>query len=73
MWCVSVPSFFMGLVTMTAVRHWASLTTNRKLLGSLVRIYVAVFVLIFLFSLWCACVLFMNFSKIRDWGVSFFT
>lgn len=70
MWCVSLPTVFLGLTTMTAVRYWASLTTNRKLLGSLIRIYVAVFALIFLFTLWCTCVLFLTFSGIRDWGVS---
>lgn len=70
MWCISVPSLFMGFVTMMAVRYWASLTTNRKLLGQLFKLYVVAMALIFMFTLWTACVLFLTFSSIKRWGVS---
>ncbi len=63
----------MGIVTMTAVRYWASLTTNRKLLAGLLKVYMVAHILIFMFALWCACVLFLMFSDIKDWGVSVIT
>jgi hypothetical protein len=70
MWVVSFPSFLMGLVSMAAVRNWASLTTNRVLLSNLMRVYVFAFFLIFIFTLWLACATLLTFQKVKDWSVS---
>ena len=67
MWVVSFPSFLLSLVTASAVRNWASLTTNRRLLSNLLRIYVFAFFLIFIFTLWLACAWFLTFKKIKNW------
>ncbi len=70
LWTVSLPSFLLGLITMSAVRNWASLVTNRDLLASLMRIYMGTCFILFIVTLWCACCTFLTFSKIKDWGVS---
>ena len=70
MWVVSFPSFLFGLVSMAAVRNWASLTTNRTLLSNLMRVYLVASFLLFVFTLWLTCVLFLTFRKVSDWSVS---
>lgn len=70
MWVVSVFSFLTGLVTMAAVRNWASLTTNRTLLSNLLRVYLCACLLLWVFTLWLTCVLFLTFGKVKDWSVS---
>lgn len=68
MWVVSLPSFLFGLVSMAAVRNWASLTTNRTLLSNLMRVYIVVSFLLFVFTLWLTCVLFLMFRGVKDWS-----
>lgn len=68
MWLVSFPTVLISAVTLTAVRNWASLTTNRRLLSNLMRCYMLVFGLMFFFTLWCACVLFLVFQNVDDWN-----
>lgn len=63
----SFPAFLMGIISLTAVRHWASLVTNRRLLGHLMRIYMCLFMVMFIFSLWCTCVTFLTFKKVKSW------
>lgn len=55
---------------MMAVRNWPSLVTNRALLSSLMRIYMGTCFILFIVALWCACVTFLTFRKVKDWGVS---
>ncbi len=55
---------------MFAVKNWASLVTNRNLLASLLRVYMAIFMVIFIFTLWTTCVLFLTFKNLKNWGVS---
>ena len=69
LWTVSFPSFLLGVITMVAVRHWASLVTNRNLLASLMRIYMGTCFILFIVTLWCACATFLTFRKVKDWGV----
>lgn len=57
---------------MSAVRNWASLTTNRSLLSSLFKCYMVAFSLIFIFALWMAVATFKTFIPIKDWNVSSF-
>ena len=69
MWLVSFPTFLISFGTITAVKNWASLTTNRRLLSNLMRVYMLVFAIMFLFTLWCACVLFLVFRNVDNWNV----
>jgi hypothetical protein len=69
MWVVSFPSLIMSLITMASVRNWASLTTNRVLLANLLRVYVFAFTLIFIFTLWLICAMFLTFKVVDDWTV----
>lgn len=69
MWLISFPTCILSIVNMLAVRNWASLTTNRTLLGGLLRVYLAVCFGMFVFTLWFACALFMTFGHIKDWNV----
>jgi hypothetical protein len=52
------------------VRNWASLTTNRTLLSNLLRVYLCACLLLWVFTLWLTCVLFLTFGKVKDWSVS---
>lgn len=65
---VAYPSLIFGIASIAAVRHWATLCTNRTLLGNLMRIYVFAFFLIWVLSLWCICVLFLTFRGVNDWS-----
>lgn len=63
MWLVSFPTFFMGLLSLLAVYYWASLCTNRQLFTSLLRIYFGILALLFIFTLWLICALFLTFKN----------
>lgn len=69
-WCVSLPSFLLGIASMTAFKNWASLVTNRRLLVDLMRIYTAALLIIFILAVWLACAMFLTFRKVKNWGVS---
>eukprot|EP01031_Cornospumella_fuschlensis_P030156 gene30156-36428_t len=67
-WCVSFPSFLIGIATMIAFKNWASLVTNRRLLVDLMRIYTAALIIIFILSVWLACAMFLTFRGVNNWG-----
>lgn len=60
----------LGAVTLMAVRHWATLVSNRKLLANLMRIYQLITFVTFIIVLWTVCALLMTFSKRKDWSQS---
>jgi len=64
---VCVPAILLGLISLIAVKYWASLVTNRVLLGNLIRSYMASCVILFICTLWCTCVLFLTFEKVKSW------
>lgn len=53
-----------------AVRHWATLVSNRRLLANLMRIYQLLTFITFIIVLWTICALFMVFGKRKDWSES---
>eukprot|EP01038_Epipyxis_sp_PR26KG_P012410 gene12410-16644_t len=67
MWLVCFPTMLMSMVSLLAVKYWASLTTNRALLGNLIRMYLGAFLLIFMFTLWCICATMLTFRKVKSW------
>ena len=69
-WVVAFPSFLVALLSMMALRNWATLCTNRSLLTSMLRIYLAIFALIWIIAVWCAAVLFLTFVGVNFAKVS---
>lgn len=63
-WVVAFPSFGMSLLSIFAMRNWASLVTNRELFQSLLRIYLVFFVLMFLLAAWGLAVTFGIFNNV---------
>lgn len=53
-----------------AVRHWATLVSNRKLLGNLMRIYQFLTFIMFVLVLWTVCAVLMTFGKRKNWSES---
>jgi hypothetical protein len=68
MWLVSFPSFINGLLSLLAVYYWAALCTNRELLTTLLRTYFGILCVLFIFTLWLLCALFLTFGKV-NWKV----
>ena len=54
----------MSLLSIFAMRNWASLVTNRELFQSLLRIYLVFFVLMFLLAAWGLAVTFGVFNNV---------
>lgn len=70
MWSVSVSSFLLGVGSMLMLRHWASLVTNRELLGNLLRVYITAFFIEFGIGLWLLCCFFKTYQGL-DYKVHF--
>lgn len=67
---VGYPSIILGVSTIMAVRHWATLVSNRKLLGNLMRIYQLLTFVMFIIVLWTVCAVLMTFSRRKNWSES---
>lgn len=67
---VSFPSLLAGILSLVAVRNWASLTTNRALLSNLCRCYMLGCAILLVFALWTTVATFETFQKVKDWNVS---
>lgn len=66
-YCVSFPGMVVGYATFQVVRNWASFVTNRDLLASLFKFYLACIGLLFIFMLWLLMVWCLTFRG-TDWG-----
>lgn len=66
-WCVSFPSFIMGVATMLAFKYWSSLVTNRRLLVDLMRVYTVAMILIFIMAVWMIVAVFLTFRHVKSW------
>lgn len=65
MWFVSLLSILMGVFSLVMIRYWVSLTSNRNLLNSVLKLYMVIFVVILAFSMWCLVAFFLAFDKIN--------
>ena len=59
----------VGLLTLLAVRNWASLTTNRTLLSNLCRFYMLGCAILLVFALWTTIATFKTFTQVKNWNV----
>jgi phosphoglycolate phosphatase-like HAD superfamily hydrolase len=67
---VGYPSVIAGTFTLMAVRHWATLVSNRKLLANLMRIYQFIFLIMFIMTLWLTCAVFLIYRSVKDWNAT---
>ena len=68
---VAFSALTFGFAGILAIKYWASLVTNRELLGKILRIYQFFLVVFFTISLWCLCAIFLTFRNVK-WNVSDF-
>jgi hypothetical protein len=66
---VAFSALIFGFAGILAIKYWASLVTNRELLGKILRIYQFCLVIFFTISLWCLCAIFLTFRNVK-WNVS---
>jgi hypothetical protein len=65
-----VTALMLSIMSFLAVRYWRSLVTNLVLLRTLAMGYIYASILMFFFTLYTTCVLFMTFRfihRIEDW------
>ena len=68
MWLTGAPGFVLGFGSLYIIKYWASLCTNRLLLGNISRVYMAVVAAYFVIVVYTVVVLFLTFSPVKRWG-----
>jgi hypothetical protein len=63
----------LAVVSLLAVKYWASLVTNRQMLGNLIRIYMGLNALQFCLVLWFVIAFFLAFKPIKRWNENVIT
>lgn len=69
-WATSLPALLLGGMALTAVRYWASLCTNRTLLGQVTKLYMLCMSLALVIGIWHLIVFFLTFKVVKRWDES---
>lgn len=67
MWLTAIPGFLLGAFSLSFIRYWASLCTNRLLLTNIIRIFVCVMLLYLFIVTYTVAVVFLTFGNIKRW------
>ena len=63
---IAICTIFLALCSILIIKYWASLCTNRKLLLEIMKIYIILFIAIFILLLWLFIALFSTFKRINS-------